>query len=186
MFGEEFGGDGGQRKWIVDPIDGTKSFLRGIPVFATLLALEVDGVVQVGLASAPALGRRWWAVRGAGAFVNGTRCVVSTVNRLEDAAVSTSSERRMPRGWQTIVQRAWVSRGLGDFWQHCLVAQGSLDIATDGPYMRTWDYSAVQLVVQEAGGNCTTLTDTPPADGESLLSTNALLHREAVELLQSG
>jgi histidinol-phosphatase len=135
------------------------------------------------MASAPALGRRWWAVRGDGAFVDGAPCAVSRVDRIEDAAVSTTSQRRMPPGWRTIVQRAWANRGFGDFWHHCLVAQGSLDIATDGPYMRIWDYSAVQLIVEEAGGTCTTLANDPPSDGDSLISTNGLLHAEAIELL---
>jgi histidinol-phosphatase len=184
VLGEEFGDDGGQRKWIIDPIDGTTSFLRGIPVFATLLALEIDGTVRFGMVSAPALRRRWWAARKDGAFVDGIRCGVSRVTRIEDAAVSTTSQRRMRPGWQTIVQRAWANRGFGDFWHHCLVAQGSLDIATDGPYMRIWDYSAAQIIVEEAGGKCTTLTDTPPTDGNSLISTNGLLHREAIELLR--
>jgi histidinol-phosphatase len=183
VLGEEFGDDGGDVKWIVDPIDGTRSFLRGIPVWATLLALEKEGVVALGLVSAPALGRRWWAVRGAGAFVNGERCCVSRVSRIEDAAVSTTSQRRMPPGWRTIVERAWSNRGLGDFWQHCLVAQGSLDVATDGPFMRVWDYAAVQLLVEEAGGRCTTLNGGTPADGDSFLSTNGTLHAEIVSLL---
>jgi histidinol-phosphatase len=183
VLGEEYGDDGGDRKWIIDPIDGTSSFLRGVPVFATLLALQIDGAVQLGMATAPALRRRWWALRGEGACVDGARCTVSHVDRIEAAAVSTTSQRRMPPGWQTIVQRAWTNRGFGDFWHHCLVAQGSLDIATDGPYMRTWDYSAVQLIVEEAGGMCSTLAGAAPSDGGSFISTNGLLHREAIELL---
>jgi histidinol-phosphatase len=186
VLGEEFGDDGGDRRWIIDPIDGTTSFIRGIPVFATLLALEVDGVVQVGLASAPALRTRWWARRGEGTYADGARCAVSPVDRIEDAMVSTTSQRRMPPGWRTIVQRARANRGLGDFWQHCLVAQGSLDIATDGAYMRVWDYAAVQLIVEEAGGTCTTLAGAPPNDGDSFVSTNGLLHREAIELLSAS
>jgi histidinol-phosphatase len=184
VLGEELGDDGGDAKWIVDPIDGTTNFVRGVPVWATLLALARDGVVELGLVSAPALGRRWWAIRGGGAFAAGARCRVSRVGRIEDAAVSTTTSRRMPDGWRTIVQRAWSNRGLGDFWQHCLVAEGSLDVATDGPYMRVWDYSAVRLLVEEAGGRATTFEGEPPADRRSLVTTNGLLHDEVVSLLR--
>src|SRR4051795_3719682 len=96
VLGEEFGDDGGDVKWIVDPIDGTTSFVRGVPVWATLLALERDGVVELGYVSAPALGRRWWAVRGGGAFADGVRCHVSAIGEVENATVSTTSARRMP------------------------------------------------------------------------------------------
>ena len=142
VYGEEFGDDGGDVRWIVDPIDGTTSYVRGVPVWATLLALEREGEVVLGLVSAPALGHRWWAVRGEGAFADGRPCRVSGVSRIEECAVSTTSARRMPEGWRTIVQRAWSNRGLGDFWQHCLVAEGALDVATDGDSMQLWDYAA--------------------------------------------
>jgi histidinol-phosphatase len=184
VLGEEFGDDGGDVRWIVDPIDGTTNFVRGVPVWATLLALEREGVVELGLVSAPALGRRWWALRGGGAFAGGERCCVSAIGRVEDAAVSTTSARRMPEGWRTIVQRAWSNRGLGDFWQHCLVAEGSLDIACD-PVMQVWDYAAVKLLVEEARGRCTTFSGGDPAEGESFVSTNGLLHDEAVALLRN-
>lgn len=184
VVGEEFGEDGaGDRRWIVDPIDGTTSYLRGVPIWATLLALEVDGVVELAFVSAPALGRRWWARRGGGAFTDSGRCSVSAITRVEDASVSTTSQRRMPPGWFTIVARAWANRGLGDFWHHCLVAEGALDVATDGEYMRLWDYAAVQLLVEEAGGRCTTLDGGRPRDRGSLLSTNGHLHDEVVALL---
>ena len=184
VLGEEFGSDGSKdRRWIVDPIDGTTSYLRGIPIWATLFALEVDGAVEIALVSAPALGRRWWARRGGGAFADGRPCRVSRIRRVEDAAVSTTSQRRMPPGWSTIVARAWANRGLGDFWHHCLVGEGSLDVATDGPYMRVWDYSAVKLIVEEAGGRSTQLDGVEPEDRGSLLSTNGLLHSEVIGLL---
>jgi histidinol-phosphatase len=183
VLGEELGDDGGDVKWIVDPIDGTTNFVRGIPVWATLLALEREGVVELGLVSAPALGRRWWALRGGGAFAAGERCRVSALGKIEDAAVSTTSARRMPEGWRTIVQRAWSNRGLGDFWQHCLVAEGSLDVACD-PVMEVWDYAAVKLLVEEAGGRCTTFQGEPPASKQSFVTTNGLLHDEVVELLR--
>ena len=183
VFGEEFGDDGGDSRWIVDPIDGTTSYVRGVPVWATLLALERDGVVEVTLVSAPALGRRWWAVRYGGAFADGEACRVSSVSRIEDCAVSTTSARRMPDGWREIVQRAWSNRGLGDFWQHCLVAEGAVDVACDGAYMQLWDYAPVRLIVEEAGGRCTTFEGSGPFPNGSFVSTNGLLHDEVVALL---
>ena len=182
VLGEEFGDDGGDAKWIVDPIDGTSNYVRGVPVWATLLALQREGEILVGLVSAPALGRRWWAIRGEGAFANGERCTVSAVSRIEDSSVSTTSARRMPDGWRSIVQRAWSNRGLGDFWQHCLVAEGALDVACDST-LKLWDYAAIRLVVEEAGGRCTTYNGGPPAVDASFLSTNGVLHDEVVSLL---
>ena len=182
VYGEEFGDDGGDAKWIVDPIDGTKSYVRGIPIWATLLALERDGVVVAELISAPALGRRWWAGRGEGAFAGGERCRVSAVARLEDAVVSTTSQRGMPPGWRTIVARSWSNRGYGDFWQYCLVAEGVVDVACDRE-ARVWDYAGARLLVEEAGGRCTTFRGTPLEDGGSVVATNGTLHDEVVALL---
>jgi histidinol-phosphatase len=182
VLGEEFGDDGGDVRWIVDPIDGTTNYVRGVPVWATLLALEREGTVVASVVSAPALGRRWWAARGEGAFADGTRCRVSAIERLEDASVSTTSARRMPAGWSEIVDRAWSNRGLGDFWQHCLVAEGSVDVACDR-VMNVWDYAPVQLLVEEAGGRCTTFAGAVPAPGESFVATNGVLHDAAVSLL---
>jgi len=184
VLGEEFGDDGGDAKWIVDPIDGTTNYVRGVPVWATLLALEREGEVVVGLVSAPALHRRWWAVRGEGAFADGDRCRVSSVARIEDASVSTTSARRMPPGWSEIVARAWSNRGLGDFWQHCLVAEGALDVGCDS-IVAVWDYAAVRLVVEEAGGRCTTYEGGEPSGGASLVTTNGALHDAVVSLLAS-
>jgi histidinol-phosphatase len=182
VLGEEFGDDGGDAKWIVDPIDGTTNYVRGVPVWATLLALVRDGEVVCSLVSAPALGRRWWATRGGGAFADGSRVRVSAVSSLESASVSTTSARRMPAGWTEIVQRAWSNRGLGDFWQHCLVAEGSLDVACDS-VMKLWDYAPVQLLVEEAGGRCSTYDGDEPAVDASFVTTNGLLHDEVVSLL---
>ena len=182
VLGEEFGDDGGDAKWIVDPIDGTTNYVRGVPVWATLLALEREGVVCASVVSAPALGHRWWAVRGEGAFADGSPCRVSAVSRLEDASVSSTSARRMPAGWSAVVERAWANRGLGDFWQHCLVAEGALDVACDST-LKLWDYAAIQLIVEEAGGRCTTYDGGPPAVDASFLSTNGALHDELVSLL---
>jgi histidinol-phosphatase len=187
VLGEEFGDSStaGEPRWIVDPIDGTTSYVRGVPVWATLLALERDGEVCVSLASAPALGRRWWAVRGMGAFADGSRCSVSRVSRVEDCAISCTSARRMPAGWRTLVKRAWSNRGLGDFWQHLLVAEGALDVGCDA-VVNLWDYAPVQLIVEEAGGRCTTFSGGEPAIGGSFVSTNGALHDEVVSLLSDG
>jgi histidinol-phosphatase len=182
VFGEEFGDDGGAVRWIVDPIDGTKNYVRGVPVWATLLALERDGAIEVGVASAPALGRRWWAVRGDGAWANGERCCVSAVEKLADCIVSTTSAVEMPPGWHELARQAWTSRGFGDFWQHCLVAEGALDIATDES-LQLWDYAAVALIVEEAGGRCTTFEGQPPVPDASFVSSNGRLHDAAVALL---
>ena len=182
VLGEEFGDDGGDAKWIVDPIDGTTNYVRGVPVWATLLALEREGVVCASVVSAPALGHRWWAVRGEGAFADGSPCRVSAVSRLEDASVSSTSARRMPAGWSAVVERAWTNRGLGDFWQHCLVAEGALDVACDR-VMQVWDYAPVQLVVEEAGGRCTTFAGGVPHEGGSFVATNGLLHEDVVSVL---
>jgi histidinol-phosphatase len=184
VLGEEFGDDGGDVKWIVDPIDGTTNYVRGVPIWATLLALEREGAVVLGLVSAPALRRRWWAIRGGGAFADGERCRVSSVARIEDSAVSTTSARRMPAGWRTVIQRAWSNRGLGDFWQHCLVAEGALDVACDS-VMNVWDYAPVQIVVEEAGGRCTTYDGGTPSPGSSFVATNGLLHDEVVSLFRA-
>jgi histidinol-phosphatase len=183
VFGEELGDDGGDARWIVDPIDGTKSYVRGVPAWATLLALEREGVVEVGLVSAPALGRRWWAVRGEGAWAAGERVRVSRVARVEDATVSTTSVVGMPPGWGELAERAWSPRGWGDFWQHCLVAEGSVDVACD-PVVELWDYAAIRLVVEEAGGRVTTFAGSEPIPGDSYVSTNGVLHDEALSLLR--
>jgi histidinol-phosphatase len=182
VLGEEYGDDGGDAKWIVDPIDGTMNYVRGVPVWATLLALVREDEVVVSVVSAPALGRRWWAVRGEGAFADGVACHVSAVSRLEDAVVSVTSGRGMPAGWSNAVERAWASRGFGDFWQHCLVAEGAVDVACDA-VMKVWDYVPVQLVVEEAGGRCTTFAGDPPAEDASFLATNGRLHADVVSLL---
>jgi histidinol-phosphatase len=182
VFGEEFGDDGGTLRWIVDPIDGTRNYVRGNPVWATLIALERDGVLEVSVVSAPTLGRRWWAARGGGAWADGKRCAVTAVSRIEDAVVSTTRAHEMPMAWRDLAARAWNDRAFGDFWQHCLVAEGALDAAAE-PTLKLWDYAAVQLLVEEAGGRCTTFAGEPPAPDGSFLSTNGELHDEIVARL---
>jgi histidinol-phosphatase len=176
VLGEELGGAtaaGGER-WILDPIDGTRNFVRGIPIYATLIALERDGAVVVGVASAPALARRWWAHLGEGAFLNGAPIRVSAVSRVEDAVFSYAS---ISDGVVELAQRAWHPRGFSDFWQHLLVAEGAADAAVDD-VVNPWDIAAVKVIVEEAGGRCTDLAGRAVIDGGSLLSTNGLLHEE--------
>jgi histidinol-phosphatase len=147
VLGEEEGDDGGSVRWILDPIDGTRNFSRGIPVWATLIALERDGEVVCGVVSAPALGRRWWAARGAGAFANGEPITVSAVETLAGATVSCTYARDLA----VLEPLVWHARGLGDFWQHVLVAEGALDAAVDTE-LALWDRAALEPIVLEAGG----------------------------------
>jgi histidinol-phosphatase len=147
VLGEEEGDDGGSVRWIVDPIDGTRNFTRGIPVWATLIALERDGASVLGVVSAPALGRRWWAARGDGAFADGERLRVSSVAALPAASVSCTYAADLA----ALEPEVWHARGLGDFWQHVLVAEGALDAAVDAA-LAVWDHAALDPIVSEAGG----------------------------------
>ncbi|MEU9335587.1 histidinol-phosphatase [Streptomyces sp. NPDC048290] len=194
--GEETGGSvrGGGRTWMVDPIDGTKNFLRGVPVWATLIALLEDGRPTVGVISAPALRSRWWAAAGQGAWLRrgaaGRAAVplrVSGHSRLALAYLSTTSVRT----WDVFHSRAaylrlagqcWEDRAFGDFLQHCMVAEGTLDIAAE-PVVNPWDITAVQILVEEAGGVCTDLLGASPSGGTGALSANPELHRLALKAL---
>ena len=177
ILGEEHGTTGdAKRRWIVDPIDGTRNFARGIPVWATLVALEDVGVVRVGVVSAPALGRRWWAERGAGAFAGGERLHVSDVARMEDAVLCFTLEDPIP----VIARRAWHARGFGDFWAHMLVAEGAADAAVDAVGVSEWDLAAVQVVVEEAGGRFSDLGGARRIDSGTAVSSNGLLHDEVL------
>jgi histidinol-phosphatase len=184
VLGEEQGDDGSDIRWIVDPIDGTRNYVRGLPVWATLIAFERERRLDAAVVSAPALGRRWWAARGEGAFAGdqSNRIHVSAVDRLADSVVSTTEMHEMPAGWVDLARQAWVSRAFGDFWQHCLVAEGSVDVAAE-PSLQIWDYSAVQLIVEEAGGRCTTFDGDVPTGEGSFISTNGTLHETALALL---
>jgi histidinol-phosphatase len=173
VLGEEEGDDGSAVRWIVDPIDGTRNFSRGLPVWATLIAHERDGEIVCGVVSAPALGRRWWAARGGGAFADGEAMRVSRVASLEQASVSCSYGRDLA----VLEPLAWHARGLGDFWQHMLVAEGALDAAVDSR-LSIWDYAAVEPIVTEAGGQFGPM-------GEQWLSSNGLLHEVVVAALTS-
>lgn len=188
VVGEEFGVDGhGDCRWILDPIDGTKNFVRGIPVFATLIALEREGELVIGVASAPALDRRWAAARGEGASADGRRIRVSSVARLEDAQLCFTGalgfERvGMGERFLALARRCWRNRGFGDFWQHVLVAEGAVDIAVE-PRVSVWDLAALEVIVEEAGGRFTDLSGVPRPDGGSAVSTNGLLHDEVLAIL---
>lgn len=192
VLGEERGGSVGPgRTWVVDPIDGTKNFLRGVPAWATLIALVVDGSPVAGVVSAPAFGRRWWASAGGGAFGSdgaATRPLrVSGVRSLADAYLSTTDIQAWgparPR-YLDLVAACWESRAFGDYWQHCLVAEGALDVAAE-PIANPWDLAAVQVLVTEAGGSFTDLSGEPRFDGGSALATNGHLHEAALSILTS-
>ena len=144
ILGEEEGESGSsRRRWLIDPIDGTRNYSRGIPVWATLIALEEDGRVVLGVVSAPALHRRWWAERGMGAHAGDDRVHVSAVRRAEDAVLSFALEQPLP----SLAGRAWHARGYGDFWSHMLVAEGAIDGAIDAIGVLVWDLAAVQVIV---------------------------------------
>ena len=178
ILGEEEGQTGSsQRRWILDPIDGTRNYTRGVPVWATLIALEDHGRVTVGVVSAPALHRRWWAERGAGAHANGDVVRVSRVARPEDAVLTFALEQSLP----SLVGRAWHARGYGDFWSHMLVAEGAVDGAIDAIGVSVWDLAAVQVIVEEAGGTFTDFAGEQRIDGNSAISSNGLLHAELLE-----
>ncbi|HUG64123.1 MAG TPA: inositol monophosphatase family protein [Gaiellaceae bacterium] len=180
ILGEEEGAAGaGARRWLVDPIDGTRNYSRGIPVWATLIALEVDGLVQLGVVSAPALAHRWWAERGAGAFANGERIHVSTITTIEEAVLSLAIENDVP----AVARRAWHARGFGDFWQYMLIAEGGVDGAVDAVGVSEWDLAAMQVIVEEAGGRFSDLAGEPRIDSGSAVASNGLIHDALLESL---
>jgi histidinol-phosphatase len=194
VLGEEYGSDEaatGARRWIIDPIDGTKNYVRGIPVWATLLALEEGGEPRVAVVSAPALGRRWWASRGGGAFTRDAvlggevrPLRVSGVSDLGDAQLSFAGLEE----WRAIgrldamlalAARCGRTRGLGDFWAYMLVAEGAIEIGLD-PVVSLWDLAAPQLIVEEAGGRFTDLGGARTASGGDAIASNGVLHDDAL------
>ncbi|HLL09245.1 MAG TPA: inositol monophosphatase family protein [Nocardioidaceae bacterium] len=193
VVGEEQGSTGwGPRRWIVDPIDGTKSFMRGVPVWATLIALMVEDSVVVGCVSAPALGRRWWASLADGAstgksLTSARPCRVSDVSRLDAASVSYSSFVSWEASGRledalALSRRCWQTRAYGDFWSHLLVAEGAVDIAAE-PELKLHDMAALSIVVEEAGGRFTDLAGRPGPLGAGAVSSNGRLHDEALAFL---
>jgi len=198
IVGEEFGSEGSdkERYWVIDPIDGTKNFLRGVPTWATLIGLmerSGDGSekVVVGVVSAPALYRRWYASEGGGAFVVVNtdlpkRINVSAISQIEDASISYSDfagwgDRLKP--FRSLLESAWRTRGHGDFWSHMLVAEGALEIAVE-PQLALWDMAALDIIVREAGGRFTNLDGLDGSHGGNALSTNGALHQYAVDALK--
>jgi histidinol-phosphatase len=193
ILGEEMGTTGdGDRRWVIDPIDGTVNFVRGLPVWATLVALEVDGVMDVGVVSAPALGRRWWAQRGHGAFAGpigqaGGPIRVSSIANLAEAGISAGCVHHFvdPQRWVELASKVDHDRGFGDFWQHMLVAEGALEAALD-PVDSIWDNAALQVIVEEAGGKFTDFSGVARVDGGSAVSSNGLVHDEVIAVLSGG
>ena len=206
VVGEEFGSSGSRnRYWVIDPIDGTKNFLRGVPTWATLIALVEDEEVVVSVVSSPALYRRWYASAGGGAFVTEgvtmgadasgvskhvvTRQLsVSKVSQLSDASIAYSDfqgwgERRA--NFENLLDGAWRTRGLGDFWSHMLVAEGAVDVAIE-PSLALWDMAALDLIVREAGGKFTSLDGVDGPFGPNAISTNGALHGAIVTALNQG
>jgi histidinol-phosphatase len=191
ILGEEHGVTGtGPRQWVIDPIDGTKNFVRGAPVWASLIALLVDGRVEVGVVSAPALGRRWWAARGEGAFADGQPIRVSSVATLQDAFLSYSSltgwaDAGRLDGVLRLSEKVWRTRAFGDFWSHVLVAEGAVDASFE-PEVSLWDLAPLQVIVEEAGGRFTSLAGEARPDGGSVVCSNGLLHEAVLEALDVG
>src|SRR4051794_3816470 len=193
ITGEEQGSTGhSQRRWIIDPIDGTKNFVRGVPVWATLVALAVDDEVVLSVVSAPQLQRRWWASSGNGAWtgrslLKATRCTVSDVRRLEDASFSYSSlhgwdERERLDDFLSLMRRCWRSRAYGDFWSYMLLAEGAVDLCAE-PELAVYDMAALDVIVREAGGRFTSLDGTDGPWGGNALASNGHLHEAALSFL---
>ena len=197
VLGEERGGDlpDSGRGWVLDPIDGTKNYSRGVPAWATLIGLTVHGRAVVGVASAPALGRRWWGAQGLGAWTseNGgppRRITVSGVADLADAYLSTTDFRTfsengdLPR-WLALADACWETRAFGDFWQYCLVAEGVIDVAVDRA-AGVWDLAALVPILDEAGGRLTDLDGVATHDGGNALASNGHVHGAALEVLRGS
>lgn len=188
MLGEEEGATGSTtQRLILDPIDATRNFVRGIPVFATLIAVEVEGEIVAGLVSAPALATRWHAARGGGAWSGTRRIAVSTIAGWPEAQIFHGSLGGSERTvWSPRIAelsaRAHRDRGFGDFWQHVLVAEGAGEVALD-PGTSPWDVAALQVIVEEAGGRATTVQGERTIYGDSLVTSNGLMHEEALEAL---
>jgi histidinol phosphatase-like enzyme (inositol monophosphatase family) len=196
VLGEEFGRSGvGPRCWVLDPIDGTKNYVRGVPVWATLVGLMDGPDVVVGVVSAPALGRRWWGALGGGAWTGrsltkASPCRVSGVTKLGDASMSYSglggwAERGMLDNFLGLTRAVWRTRAFGDFWSHMLVAEGACDVSAE-PEVSLWDLCALQIIVTEAGGRFTSLEGEARPDGGSAVCTNGHLHDDVLAQLSSG
>jgi histidinol-phosphatase len=189
IYGEEYGEQvgSGNTRLIIDPIDGTRNFVRGIPIFATLLAIEKDGEILAGLVTAPALQTRWKAARGYGAYCGKRRLYVSRIRDLPKAhlfhgTLGGSGESLPPGSIFNLMRQVQRTRGFGDFYQHVLVAEGAGEVAID-PAVKPWDIAPLQVIVEEAGGQATTLTGQRSIYGGSLVSSNGLLHEKVLSIL---
>lgn len=188
VVGEEYGTEGPDHaRWIIDPIDGTMNFVRGIPVWGALIGLELEGSMAVGVVSAPAIGHRWWAADGLGAFRNAEPIRASTVSDLASAQLSynsrvTAADHGIGPQMAELERRCWRTRGFGDFWSFMLVAEGAADIAVE-PIAALWDLAPLQVIVEEAGGRFTDLQGRATPGGGNALATNGLLHEEVLGLL---
>jgi histidinol-phosphatase len=207
ILGEEEGdavGGSGEPRWILDPIDGTHGFARGLPVWSTLIAVEVDGRIDVGVASAPALGTRWWAGRGLGAWRGpcgpsapvmdegarrgGARIHVSDIGEVADAQILTGGMRHVLERWpnaQRLLDAAWRDRGYGDFWAHCLVAEGAAEAMLE-PVCNAWDLAPLIVIVEEAGGRLTDSEGNATIEAGHAVTSNGRVHDEVLRVLAGG
>ncbi|MEU3016187.1 histidinol-phosphatase [Nocardiopsis sp. NPDC007018] len=196
VVGEEYGRTGNSnRVWVIDPIDGTKNYVRGVPVWATLIALLEGDRPVVGVVSAPALHRRWWASKGSGAWSGrslskASRCQVSKVQDLKDASLSFSSltgweERGRLESFLGLTRSVWRTRAYGDFWSHVMVAEGTVDIAAE-PELSLWDAAPLPIIMEEAGGRATNLRGDGFEDGGPLVCTNGAVHDQVLTWLNGG
>jgi histidinol phosphatase-like enzyme (inositol monophosphatase family) len=184
--GESVGADARYR-WIIDPLDGTKSFIHGVPLYGTLVGLEIDGVASVGVVHLPALGETLYAARGLGCWCNGRAARVSSVDRLEDATISCTSPLsaiKRSDAFERLASKAKLVRGWGDCYGYYLVATGKIDIMLD-PAMNLWDCAPMLPILQEAGGHFTDWTGHPTIHGKDAVATNAALHDEVIAFLKS-
>jgi histidinol-phosphatase len=198
VLGEEFGTIGqSSRQWIIDPIDGTKNYVRGVPVWATLIALAIDGVPQVGVVSAPALGKRWWAAKGSGAWMRDAvlgedeRGIhVSAVADLADASASCSGLSRWDaagklENYLALSRTVWRTRDYGDMWPYMMVAEGRVDVAGELD-LQVYDMAALVPIVEEAGGTFTSVTGEPGPWHHSAVATNGRLHDAVLAILDAA
>lgn len=190
VLGEEEGLQEGAngRRWVIDPVDGTKLYAEGIPLWTTLIALEIDGASVLGVADAPAIGDRYHAVKGKGAWRGTRRLRVSDVGSLAESFLAHSGIEEWIAGGNgatllRVAGRARRTRGLSDAWAHLLVAQGSVEVLLEHEPCQAWDWAATSLIVEEAGGRVSTLGGSSPTAGESLLVSNGVVHREVVDVL---
>ena len=196
IVGEEFGSSGeSPRKWIIDPIDGTANFVRGVPVWATLIALSIDGKPTVSVVSAPAMGARWWAAPGSGAFTKSTtggvrKLLVSKVSNLEDSSLSYNNLQL----WQKseflpellrLSETVWRTRAYGDFWSYMLLAEGSVDVVAEHD-LKIYDIAALVPIIEQAGGSISDLQGPLTEQSSSVLATNSLLHSNVQDLFRSA